>query len=116
MIQVQVFGTRKCAETRKALRFFAERRIKTHFVDLKTKPASVGELRRFVQRFGVEALVDRTAKRFNDKGFGAAHFGEDRWLTILAEEPLILTTPLVRSGNRVVIGHDPEAFKEWVAG
>ena len=86
MMQVQVFGTRKCAETRKTLRFFAERRIKTHFVDLKMKAASVGELRRFAQKFGVEALVDRGSKRFQDKGLGTAHFGEDRWMTILSEE------------------------------
>ena len=70
MMQVQVFGTRKCAETRKTLRFFAERRIKTHFVDLKVKAASLGELRRFAQKFGVDALVDRGSKRFQDKGLG----------------------------------------------
>ena len=52
-MEVQVFGVRKSADTRKALRFFAERRIKTHFVDLVERPASLGELRRFVEKFGV---------------------------------------------------------------
>src|SRR5919201_528852 len=56
---VQIFGVKKSADTRKALRFFAERRIKTHFVDLAERAASPGELRRFAQKFGVEALVDR---------------------------------------------------------
>lgn len=115
MMQVQVFGTRKCAETRKTLRFFAERRIKTHFVDLKTKAASVGELRRFAQRFGVESLIDRESKRYQNKGLGASHFGEDRWLTILSEEPLILKTPLVRFEKHVAVGHDPDTFLEWTA-
>lgn len=114
-MRVQVFGTRKCPETRKTLRFFAERRISTHFVDLKTKAASVGELRRFAQRFGVESLIDRESKRFHDRGLGAAYVGEDRWLTILAEEPLILKTPLVRFEKHVVVGHDPDTFMEWTA-
>ena len=63
-MEVQIFGIKKSAETRKALRFFAERRIKTHFVDLHERPASLGELRRFVQRFGVSALVDSGSRRF----------------------------------------------------
>src|SRR5260370_1375501 len=55
-MEVQVFGTRKSSDARAALRFFAERRIKTHFVDLNERAASLGELRRFAQRFGVQAL------------------------------------------------------------
>ena len=51
-MEVQVFGTKSCNETRKALRFFKERRIRTHFVDLKERPASAGELKRFGQKFG----------------------------------------------------------------
>jgi arsenate reductase-like glutaredoxin family protein len=58
-MEVQIFGVRKSPETRKALRFFAERRVKVHFVDLQERAASSGELRRFAQKFGVEALVDR---------------------------------------------------------
>ena len=61
-MNLQVFGTRKCADTRKALRFFSERRVKTHFVDLKERAASRGELRRFAQKYGVDALIDRGAK------------------------------------------------------
>ena len=56
--EVQIFGTRGCADTRKALRFFSERRVKAHFVDLKERAASKGELRRFAQKFGITALVD----------------------------------------------------------
>ena len=55
-----------------ALRFFAERRIKTHFVDLNERAASLGELRRFAQKFGVQALIDRDAKRFTELGLKAA--------------------------------------------
>ena len=54
-MEVQIFGVKKSADTRKAQRFFAERRVKTHFVDLMERAASPGELRRFAQKFGVEA-------------------------------------------------------------
>ena len=79
-MEVQIFGIRKSPETRKALRFFAERRVKTHFVDLQERAASPGELRRFAQKFGVEALVDRGSRRFADLGLGAARLSEERWL------------------------------------
>ena len=111
--QVQIFGTRSCKDTRKAERFFKERRVKIHFVDLKQKAASKGELRRFAQKFGVDALIDRDSKRFQNLGLRQAHYGEARWLEILADEPLILKTPLVRSGNHVSVGHDAAAWSTW---
>jgi arsenate reductase-like glutaredoxin family protein len=112
-LEVQVFGTRGCADTRKALRFFSERRIKVHFVDLKERAASRGELRRFAQRFGVDALVDRESKRFLARGLGQARYGEARWLEILEEEPLMLRTPLVRCGHEVSIGAHEETWRRW---
>jgi arsenate reductase len=113
---VQVFGTRGCADTRRALRFFSERRIKVHFVDLKERAASKGELRRFAQKLGVDALVDRDSKRFQALGLKQAHYGEARWLELLGEEPLLLRTPLVRRGNEVTIGADEDAWRRWAAG
>jgi arsenate reductase len=114
-MEVQVFGTRGCADTRKALRFFKERRVKVHFVDLKQRAASRGELRRFIQKFGADALVDRESKRFRSLGLHAAHYGEDRWLEILEEEPMVLRTPLVRWQHRLTVGHDEAAWREWTA-
>ncbi len=111
---IQVFGTKKNADTRKALRFFAERRIQVHFVDLAQRAASPGELRRFVQKFGVPALVNREAKRFRELGLGAAHLSDECWLEKLAEEPLLLRQPLVRSENRLTIGDAEATWKEWV--
>jgi arsenate reductase-like glutaredoxin family protein len=113
-MEVQIFGTKKSAATRKAQRFFAERRIKVHFVDLAERAASVGELRRFVQKFGTEALVDRTSKRFAELGLAHAARGEAWWLETLAEEPLLLTMPLVRAGNLLTIGDAETTWKEWV--
>jgi arsenate reductase-like glutaredoxin family protein len=115
-MEVQIFGTRKHPDTRKALRFFAERRVKTHFVDLQERAASPGELRRFAQRFGVPALIDRESRRFADLGLGAASLSEDRWLDRLAEEPLILRQPLVRYQQQLTIGAAEAAWREWVGG
>lgn len=112
-MEVQIFGTKKSAETRKALRFFAERRIKTHFVDLVQRPASAGELRRFAQRFGVQALLDRDSRRFRDLGLASAHLSEERWLEKLTTEPLLLRQPLVRYAQQLTIGDAEATWKEW---
>lgn len=114
-MEVQVFGIKKSADTRKALRFFSERRIKTHFVDLLERPAALGELRRFAQKFGVMALVDKESKRFDELGLRYAQLSDDRWLEKLAMEPLLLRIPLVRNANQLVIGADEDAWKSWVA-
>lgn len=112
-MEVQIFGVKKSAETRKALRFFAERRVKTHFVDLDVRPASRGELQRFAQKFGAEALVDREGKRFADLGLRAARIDADRWLDRLVEEPLLLRLPLVRQGSRLTVGDAEPTWREW---
>jgi arsenate reductase len=112
-MEVQIFGIKKSAETRKALRFFAERRVKTHFVDLQERPASTGELRRFAQKFGGEALVDRESRRFGDLGLGAARLNEDRWVEKLALEPLLLRMPLVRFGQELTVGDATDTWKGW---
>src|ERR1700693_2556405 len=116
VLEVQIFGIRKSADTRKALRFFSERRIKTHFVDLIEKPASLGELRRFAQKFGVMLLVDKDSKRFAELGLRYAQLSDDRWLHKLSEEPLLLKIPLVRSVNQLAVGADEGTWKTWTEG
>jgi len=113
-MEVQVFGVRKSAETRAALRFFAERRIKTHFVDLDERAASPGELRRFAQKFGAEALVDRDARRFADLGLAHARLSDERWIEKLATEPLLLRLPLVRWQQKVTVGAADAEWKAWM--
>ena len=112
---VQVFGTRKSADTRKALRFFSERRVQVHFVDLAERGAARGELQRFAQRFGVEALIDRSSKRFAELGLATARYSEEHWLGKLVMEPLLLRTPLVRYQKRLTIGLDEATWGSWVA-
>ena len=114
-MEVQVFGTRKSAETRKALRFFAERRIRTHFVDLDERAASRGELLRFAQKFGVQRLVDRGSRRFQELGLAAARLSDEHWLEKLQNEPLLLVMPLTRWQHKVTVGEDQAVWKEWIA-
>lgn len=114
-MEVQIFGTRKSSDTRKAQRFFAERRVKIHFVDLNERAASLGELRRFAQKFGVGSLIDRKSPRYLDLGLQHARMSDDSWLTKLADEPLLLTQPMVRFGQKVTIGLAEPEWKAWVA-
>jgi arsenate reductase-like glutaredoxin family protein len=113
-MDVQIFGVKNDADTRKALRFFQERRIKVHFVDFKVRGPSKGELRRFVQKFGADVVIDRDSKRFQSLGLKSAHYGPDRWLAIAEEEPTILRTPLVRRQNDLTVGLAEDRWKEWV--
>jgi arsenate reductase-like glutaredoxin family protein len=114
-MEVQIFGVQKNADTRKALRFFAERRIRTHFVDLTVRAASPGELRRFAERFGVQALLDRESRRFADLGLRATQLSDARWLQRLAEEPLLLRMPLVRWQQRLTVGSAEDEWRAWLA-
>ena len=114
-MDVQIFGVKKSADTRAALRFFAERRITVHFSDLDVRPASPGELRRFSQKFGVEAILDRSSRRFKELGLGAARYGEDHWLGKLSQEPGLLKLPLVRCKQQVTVGPAEDTWKDWIA-
>jgi arsenate reductase len=113
--QVQVFGTKKNADTRKALRFFAERRIVTHFVDFQERAPALGELRRFSERFGVSTLIDRESRRFHDLGLHRSMHSDDWWLNRLTEEPGMLKQPLVRFAHQVTVGLNEDKWREWLS-
>lgn len=112
-MEVQIFGVKKSADTRAALRFFAERRVKVHFVDLNERAAAVGELRRFAQKFGMAALIDRESRRFGELGLAAARLSDERWLEKLSLEPLLLRMPLVRHQQHLTIGLATETWNAW---
>jgi arsenate reductase (glutaredoxin) len=111
---VQIFGFRDCPDTRKALRFFAERRVTTHFVDLKERPATHGELRRFAERLGAAALIDHASPRFRALGLHVAGDSPERLLERGVGDPRLLRTPLVRSGGNVAVGLSPRAWQAWL--
>ena len=118
-MEVQIFGIRKSADTRKAQRFFSERRIRAHFVDLDERPAAAGELKRFAQKFGIDALVDRESETFVELGLKHTKLSDERWLEKLMDEPRLLRMPLVRQlgqqgSSKLTIGLAEDEWKQWV--
>jgi arsenate reductase len=113
-VNVQIFGTRKCADTRKAERWFKERRVAAQLIDLKQKAMSPGELRAVAQRVPLSELVDRDGPRFRDKGLRAAAFTGPLLEKMLVEDPLLLRTPIVRGGREATVGYRPEVWEVWL--
>lgn len=115
-MNVQLFGTKKCADSRKAERFFKERGIKLHVIDLAQKAMALGELRNVASRVGgIEALIDREGKRYLERGLKYAAPTGPRIEQMLAEDPLLLRTPIVRADGRASVGYVPEVWKTWFA-
>jgi len=116
-VTYQIFGTKKCADTRKAERYFRERGLPVHVVDLAQKGMSPGELRNVAARVGgMEALIDREGKRYVEKGLKYAAPTGPRIEQILVADPLLLRTPIVRAGGRATVGYAPDVWKTWFEG
>lgn len=113
---VQIFGIKGSQATRAAERFFKERRVQIHFVDLAQKPMSPGEIKRFVDKFKLPAMLDAEGKAFEDAGLKYLRMPDPDLLRRIEREPKLLKLPLVRAGNRISIGHDEAAWKEMLAG
>jgi arsenate reductase len=114
--KLQIFGTKKCSETRAAERFFKERRVSYQFIDIAQKGPSAGELRKIAMAVGgMEALIDRGGRRYVDKGLKYAAPTGPRIETILIDDPLLLRTPLVRAGDRATVGEAIAIWKTWLA-
>lgn len=108
--QIQIFGTRKSKGTRAAERFFKERRVKVHFVDLHARPIARGELGRFVQKFGLSALLDLEGKAYAASNLAYLRVSEDGVIARVQDTPELLRLPLVRAGTRLSVGEDPSGW------
>jgi arsenate reductase (glutaredoxin) len=111
MVGVQIFGVKNSQATRAAERFFKERRTTIHFVDLKQKPMAAGELKRFVERFGLAGLLDTEGKAYVDAGLKYLKLSESDLVGRIEREPGLLRLPLVRGAGRLSVGHDEDAWK-----
>jgi len=109
---IQIFGTPKCKDTRKAERFFKERRIGVQMVDLREKGLSPGELRNITQILPAEELIDTEGKQFRARNLEYMKFDIEEELL---NDPLLLKTPIVRHGPKVTVGYEPDIWKEWLA-
>jgi arsenate reductase-like glutaredoxin family protein len=112
-VVIQVFGRNDSQATRRALRFFKERRMAISFVDLARRSPAPGELRRFSQRDGARALLDEEGKAYRDAGLGYLRMTDDEVFERLLADPRLLRLPLVRNGHEVTVGIDEEAWRGW---
>lgn len=111
MPEVQIFGTKKSKGARAAERFFKERGVKVHYVDLTQRPIAKGELARFVQKFGLNALLDMDGKAYKDAGLEYMRVSDESLTQKLLDNPDLLRLPLVRGGQKLAVGDDPASWK-----
>lgn len=109
--QAQIFGTEDSTATRAALRFFKERRVPVHLVDLRRKPIAAGELRRFVEQLGPAALADTAGRAWQEAGLGYLRMESPELAARLLADQRLLQLPLVRVGSRVTAGRDEAGWK-----
>ena len=112
-MNIQIFGTKKCNDTKKAERFFKERGIKYQFIDMKEKGMSKGELTAVANvNGGIDAMINPDAK---DKDALALikYIAEEDKLEKLLETQQVIKTPVVRNGKQSTLGYQPEVWKKW---
>jgi arsenate reductase-like glutaredoxin family protein len=108
---VQIFGRKDSRDTQRAQRFFTERRVPVAFVDLAARPIAPTELRRFADRLGATALIDRDGRRYRELGLAWLRLDDPDLLARLMGDPGLLRLPLVRRGNAFAAGPDKAAWK-----
>ena len=112
-MNIQIFGTKKSSDTRKAERFFKERGIKFQFVDMKEKELSKGEFNAVMQAVGgVDALIDQNCK---DKDLLAlvTYISADERAEKVMENQSVIRQPIVRNGRQATVGYAPDVWKTW---
>lgn len=112
-MNIQIFGTRKCFDTKKAERYFKERNIKYQFIDMKEKGLSKGEYASVKQAVGdLETMIDENCKDKNALALIKYITDEDKDEKVLENQKL-LKTPIVRNGKKATVGYQPEVWKNW---
>ena len=112
-MNIQIFGTKKSSDTRKAERFFKERGIKFQSVDLKEKGLSKGEFQSVMQAVGgLEAMIDPACKEQDLLALIKYIAAEDKVQKVL-ENQVVLKQPIVRNGKQATVGYQPDVWKSW---
>lgn len=111
-MNIQIFGTKKCFDTKKAERYLKERRINFQFIDLKEKALSKGELSSVKNSVGLENLINKSAKDYKKLNLDKIRSSEMRE-EILLKNPSVYATPIVRNGKQATVGYKPEVWNEW---
>ena len=112
-MNIQIFGTKKSFDTKKAQRYFKERRIGFQFIDLKEKGMSKGELQSVLRAVGgIDALVDPKAKD-QDTVALISYLAESQKFDKLLENQQVLREPIVRNGRQATVGYASDAWGGW---
>ena len=112
-MNIQIFGTKKCFDTKKAERYFKERNIKYQLIDLKEKGMSKGELNNVISAVGsLDAVINPDAKDQDTVALIKYISPEDK-INKLLENQQVLKTPIVRNGKQATVGYQPEIWKTW---
>jgi arsenate reductase-like glutaredoxin family protein len=111
---VQIFGVKNSQDTRAAERFFKERRAQIQLIDLTVKPMAPGEIRRFIDRFNLPALLDTQGKTYQQSGLAYMKLSDADVLARIERDPRLLRLPLVRCGNSLSLGRDEPAWKSML--
>ena len=111
-MNIQIFGRKKSFDTKKAERFFKERRIKFQFIDLKEKALSKGELQSVKKALSLESLINKNSKDYKKLNLDKIRGAETRE-EILLKNPSLYVTPIVRNGKEATVGYDIETWKKW---
>ena len=105
---IQIFGTVKCKDTQKAIRFLKERRIDFQFINLQVKGMSPGELKKVCQSVPIEELIDKDGKEYERLNLKYMRHNPEE---VLIEHPMLLKTPVIRSQNKAWLGFNPDVLK-----
>ena len=112
-MNIQIFGSKKCNDTKKAERFFKERGIKYQYIDMNEKGMSRGEFNAVVQaNAGIESLIDQNCKDKDALALIKYIADEDKISKIL-ENQQVIKTPVVRNGKLSTVGYQPDVWKKW---
>lgn len=114
MPDIQVFGTDGSQTTRGAIRFFRERRIVVHYVDIQKRAMAPAELRRFIDRLGARVLLDEASRPYRDGGLAHLRMDDREIAERLQADQRLLRLPLVRYGNEVTAGRAEAAWSAWL--
>jgi arsenate reductase len=107
---IQIFGTKKCKDTQKAIRFFKERNIQIHYVDLQEKAISRGELNNIRRSVALDDLIDKSGKQYIKRNLQYMKFDIE---SELLDDPLLFKTPVVRFQQKATAGYQPETWQNW---
>ncbi len=112
-MNIQIFGTKKCNDTKKAERFFKERGIKYQFIDMKEKGMSKGEFTSVAQvNGGIDNMIDQGCKDIDTLAL-IKYIAEEDKIEKILENPQIIKTPVVRNGKQSTLGYQPDVWKKW---